>query len=153
MCVCVFIRKSKRITIFTSNLNDLRQNHWTKFCSCMHISWLVEIISTIISMSYWHYSTTFPLLKIWAAWPDMLAVSVIWCKNEAMEKLPYKSIIKCFKDSENIIDQIYHVTHSPPPPPPIDCSVRRKNHEPYSLSSADIQSLYILIVTVLVNTF
>ena len=39
----------------------------------------------------------FPLLKIWAAWPYML-LSVIWCKNEPLKNLHFKSIIKCVKE-------------------------------------------------------
>ena len=35
--------------------------------------------------------------KISAAWPYMLSVSLIRCKNEALKNLYFKSIIKCFK--------------------------------------------------------
>ena len=53
------------------------------------------------------------LNKIWAAWPYMLSVSLIRCKNKALKKLYFKSIIKCFKEWKKTSDQIYH-THFPP---------------------------------------
>ena len=34
------------------------------------------------------------LKKIWAAWPYMLSVSLIRCKNEAWKKMYINSIIK-----------------------------------------------------------
>ena len=37
-------------------------------------------------------------LKIWAAWPYMLSVSLVRCKNEPWKNCTsFKSIIKCFK--------------------------------------------------------
>ena len=55
-----------------------------------------------------HCFTMCPIYKIRAAWPYMLSVSLVRCKNEALNKLYFKSIIKCFTS-----DQIYHI-HFPP---------------------------------------
>ena len=61
----------------------------------------------------------FSLLKIWAAWPYMLSVSLVRCKNEALRNMYFKSIIKCFKRVK--IDKW---PDSPYSFPPIDCCVR-----------------------------
>ena len=55
-------------------------------------------------------------LKIWAAWPYMLSVSLIRRKNEALEKKKcFKSTIKCFKEEK--IDKWQDLPYSFPPPP------------------------------------
>ena len=76
----------------------------------------------------------FLLFKIWAAWPYMLSVSVIGCKNEALKKTNFKSIIKCFKKVKMCKWPEIPYSYSP-----IDCSVRI-NHEPDGLLNGDIQS-------------
>ena len=58
-------------------------------------------------------------LKIWAAWPYMLSVSLIRCKNEALKNMHLKSTIKCFKEVK--IDKWPDLSDSFLP---IDCCVR-----------------------------
>ena len=75
----------------------------------------------------------FSLLKLWATCPNMLSVSLIRCKHEALKKLHLKSTIKCFKKAKICkwpeIDSFL----------PIDCCVRI-NGEPDRLFSGDIFS-------------
>ena len=76
----------------------------------------------------------FSLFKIWAAWSYMLSVSLVRCKNEALKKLYYKSIIKYFKrvKMDKWPDSPYSFS-------PIDYCIRI-NSEPDRLFSGDIQS-------------
>ena len=80
------------------------------------------------------FNNVFTLKKIWAAWPYMQSVSLVRCKNEALKKLYFKSIIKCFKRVK--IDKW---PDSPYSFSPIDYCVRI-NGEPDCLFSGDIQS-------------
>ena len=63
--------------------------------------------------------TMFSLLKIWAASPYMLSVSLVRCNIEALKKLHFKSTIKCFKDVK--IDKWPDLSYSLFP---VDCCVR-----------------------------
>ena len=77
------------------------------------------------------------LKQIWAAWPYMLPVSMIRCKNEALKILHFKNIFKCFKEVN--IDKWPDL---PYPFPLIYCCVRM-NHKPDGLLNSDIQSFCI----------
>ena len=76
----------------------------------------------------------FSLLKIWAACPYMLSVSLIRCKNEALKELHLKSTINCFKDVK--INKWPDLSYSFLP---IDFCVLI-NGKPDRLFSGDIQS-------------
>ena len=90
-----------------------------------------------------HCLIMFSLLKIWAACPCMLSVSLNRYKWSP-EKLHFKSIIKCFKRGE--IDKWPDLPYSSPPPLPPDCCVRI-NSLPDCLFSGDYSVIEILIVT------
>ena len=76
----------------------------------------------------------FWLLKIWAACPYMLSVSLMRCKNEALKKIAPQKHHKCFKKAK--IGKWPEIPYSFLR---IDCCVRI-NGQPERLFSGDIQS-------------
>ena len=50
--------------------------------------------------------------KIWAAWPYMLSMYVIWCKNEALKKIALQKHLRSDSIQFNSIQFIYfHLKH------------------------------------------
>ena len=62
----------------------------------------------------------FPVLKIWAAWPYMLPVSLLRCKNEALKNCTSKASLSASKECMKIDKW----PDSPYSSPPIDYCVR-----------------------------
>ena len=92
-------------------------NVYTLYCRYLLTNRLPQQANQMVCCCL-EYLTAFTWNKkntvIWAAWPCMLSVSVIGCKNEALKSLPFKSMIKCFKKWKCASDHKYHA-HPPPP--------------------------------------
>ena len=72
---------------------DQNNSIWNSLC--IILSCYLKYIEPHLVLPQWNQRHCYvPHKNIWAAWPYMLSV----CKNEALKKLHFKSIIKCFKE-------------------------------------------------------
>ena len=83
------------------------------FCHFM-LQWLYFYSRLTGVLQACHWLAMFPLWKILAAWPYMLSVSLIRCKNEALEKnYSSKVSLSASKKWKYRSDRIYHIPGGP----------------------------------------
>ena len=117
---------------FSTKIDGFEQKDSQGFENSYNSLWTIPIRDIFIFTIYQNYTFALKkLLKNWAALPYILSVSVIRCKNEAVKKLHFKSIIKCFKRVKT--DKWPDLPYSFPTR---DCCVRI-NHKPDSLLHGD----------------
>ena len=102
-CFCQFLK-----ILMVSDKTIHKVLEFIKLCKQSPLEILSSLfIKTILLALKALFNNVSTLKKIWAAWPYMLSVSLIWCKNEAL-KVAWKASLCASRKWKYSSDWVYH---------------------------------------------